>query len=121
MAFTNSKSSTLPNAMHICIRIITFRKTLIQIQANLFKMFFPQISNKPNIICLQFQLDLPEKISHVGLTSKTEKKRLKENKYIHKYIHNINTKIIYYAHIKCSSLYKICKGLSSTLRSSLTV
>lgn len=88
-------SLTLPNAMHICIRIITFRKTLIQIQANLFKMFFPPnieqakynmftvshtrkgITQYTMTNCLK--LDLPEKISHVCLTSKTEKKRINEN------------------------------------------
>lgn len=38
---SSAKSSTLLNDMHICINIVTFRNTLIQIHKNLFKNYFP--------------------------------------------------------------------------------
>lgn len=42
---TSAKSSTPLNVMYICLRIVTFRNTQIQIHANVLKNLFP-----PNIV-----------------------------------------------------------------------
>lgn len=51
---TSVKSSTPLNAVHICIKIVTFMNRPIQIHANLLKMNFRQISHTPDIIHLQY-------------------------------------------------------------------
>lgn len=70
---------------------VFFHQNIVQAKYNMFTLFhtWQGITCKTMTYCLK--LNLPEKISHVCLTSKTEKKRKKEN----------------YAPIKCSSLYEI--------------
>lgn len=52
----NQVHCTLLNAIHICIRIVTFRNTLIQIYPTYSKTNVRQISITPNIVRLQYTI-----------------------------------------------------------------